>query len=272
MFDAAAAAPLSLMQDPAFALALRACGQQPLHLPCGLMVLQQRIAGLRVAMLPRAEPPADLAAQLRSAGLHRVPLILSPPQPSPIQNALRLRAPVEYALLDLTPSEAERRARLHAKWRNQLCRAEGAGLRISHTTLPPDPNHPLLLADAAQARTRRYAAWPAALTAAFAEVASTQTRLFTAWQGRKPLAHMLFLLHGRGATYHVGHICAKGKAANAHNLLLWQAANWLAKQGCNHLDLGPLHRAVPGLARFKLRSGTEVRQTGGSWLYWRPWR
>ncbi|SDF98851.1 GNAT family N-acetyltransferase [Sulfitobacter delicatus] len=271
MFDSAASAPASLMQDPAFAAALRLCGQHPRHLPCGLMVLQRQFLGLQVAMLPRAEPPADLAAQLRAVGLHRAPLILSPPHPCPMPPALRLRKPQSIAILDLTPPKSERRAALHPKWRNQLRRAEEAGLRVTHAPLPPDPNHPLLLADAAQARRRRYATWPAALTAAFANTAPAQTRLFTAKRGRKPVAHMLFLRHGRGATYHIGHICTEGKTAHAHNLLLWQAANWLADQGHSHLDLGPLHPATPGLSRFKLRCGAKPQETGGSYLYWRPW-
>lgn len=81
---------------------------------------------------------------------------------------------------------------------------------------------------------------------------------------------MLFLRHGRGATYHIGHICPEGKSLCAHNLLLWQAANWLAACGHDWLDLGPLYAAAPGLWRFKLRTGARVQKTGGSWLYWRP--
>ncbi|MDG1170769.1 MAG: GNAT family N-acetyltransferase, partial [Sulfitobacter sp.] len=67
MFDEAALPPHShaLMQDPAFARALRFCGQRPIVLPSGLMLLQQRLAGVPVLMLPRAAPPPDLRAQLR---------------------------------------------------------------------------------------------------------------------------------------------------------------------------------------------------------------
>ncbi|MEX3315259.1 GNAT family N-acetyltransferase [Sulfitobacter sp. PS-8MA] len=270
MIDATAPTAGSLLQDVAFATALRACGQRPLRLPGGLILLQRRILGLRVAMLPRARPPPDLWAQLRAVGLHRVPLILSPPDPCALPPALRLRAPQTCAVLDLTPSPDARRAALHGKWRNQLRRAERAGLRVTHAPLPPDPNHPLLLAEAAQARARRYASWPPRLTAAFARVAPGQTRLFTAWQGRRPVAHMLFLCYGRGATYHIGHSCRDGKACHAHNLLLWRGANWLAERGHCQLDLGPLHPRTPGLSRFKLRSGAQPRATGGSWLYWRP--
>lgn len=270
MFDAVASAPSSLMQDAAFASALRLCGQEPLHLPGGLLVLRRRLFGMPLAMLPRAAPPVDLAAQLRAAGLQAVPLILSPPAPCAMPPSVRLRGSQSCTVLDLTPSQPARRATLHVKWRNQLCRAEEAGLRVSHAPLPPDPNHPLLLAEAAQARARRYAAWPVALNIAFARAAPDQTRLFTARRGRKTVAHMLFLLHSSGATYHIGHICPEGKAANAHNLLLWQGANWLAERGHRQLDLGPLDARAPGLSRFKLRTGAQAQCTGGSWLYWQP--
>lgn len=260
----------SLLQDPAFGAALRRCGQRPVILPGGLLLLYRRVLGMPLAMLPRCPPPPDLEAQLAAVGLHRVPLLLSPERPVALPRALRLRGPRPIATLDLCGSETQRRAALHPKWRNQLRRAEAAGLHIRHAPLPADPNHPLLLAEAAQARQRGYTIWPRALTAAFAGAAPDQTRLFTAHAGRHPVAHMLFLRHGSGATYHIGHIDAAGKAACAHNLLLWRAANWLAEQGHLRLDLGPLSSRTPGLNRFKLRGGAAVAETGGTWLRWRP--
>jgi hypothetical protein len=270
MLDATYQPPQSLLQNPTFAAALQACGQRPVILPCGLLVLYRRVFGLPLAMLPRCKPPPDLGAQLAEVGLQRVPLLLSPERPMSLRHALRLRGPRRIASLDLTPSEPQRRARLHPKWRNQLVRAEAARLRVSHAPLPADPHHPLLLADAAQARQRGYAAWPRALTAAFAAAAPDQTRLFTAFQGRQPVAHMLFLRHGEATTYHIGHISEAGKALCAHNLLLWTAANWLADQGHLRLDLGALCSRAPGLDRFKCRTGASVQETGGTWLRWRP--
>ena len=260
----------SLLQDPAFARALRLCGQQPLHLPCGLMVLQRRIAGLRVVMLPRAAPPPDLMDQLAALGLRRCPVILSPEVPCPLPRCLRLARSRDIAVLPLAGSETERRHLLHPKWRNQLKRAEAAGLTVTHGPLPPDPEGAVLARETLQARARGYANWPAPLTAAFAAAAPAQTHLFRASHAGQPVAHMLFLTHGQTATYHLGHTSAEGRSCCAHNLLLWQAGLHLGQQGITHLHLGLLDRRTPGLDRFKLRSGAIRQPTGGTHLLWHP--
>ena len=196
MFDAAPTHDTALMQDPAFASALRLCGQSPIILPSGLMVLYRRILGVPMAMLPRAVPPPDLDDQLFAHNLHRTPMILSPDSPCALPLALRLRRPQHLARWDLQTDDDVARAALHPKWRNQLRRSEGTGLRISDGPFPAKPDHPLLMLETAQAQNRRYANWPAGLTAAFAQAAPHQTRLFTAYHRGTPVAYMLFLLHG----------------------------------------------------------------------------
>lgn len=270
MFDAAPAPDTPLMQDPAFAAALRLCGQTPVILPSGAMMLRRRVLGMTVAMLPRAVPPDDLEDQLYLRGLHRIPLILSPERPCTLPRALRLRGPQSIARWDLEFDADKARAALHPKWRNQLKRAEAAGLRVSETSFPSTPDHPLLRADTAQSRLRGYTNWPAPLTSAFATMAPDQTRLFTAFQRGTPVAHMLFLRHELRATYHIGHTTDAGKAGSAHNLLLWRAARWLVQRGVAALDLGLIDPRTPGLNRFKLRTGARVVQTGGTWLRWHP--
>lgn len=270
MFDDCAAPDRPLMQDPAFASALRLCGQEPVILPSGAMIVHRRVLGVTIAMMPRAVPPVDLADQLRHVGLHRAPLILSPERPCTLPRAIRLNAPQNLAQVDLHRDAEVARAALHPKWRNQLKRAEAAGLRVSHDPMDPDPDHPLLRLETAQARARRYANWPGDLTAAFAAAAPDQTRLFIAYDSGAPVAHMLFLRHGARATYHIGHITAAGKAVWAHNLLMWQALRWLAGQGHTTLDLGLIDPRTPDLNRFKLRTGAVTAQTGGTWLRWHP--
>ena len=269
MFDAS---PLpethALQQDPAFLAALRACGQTPVELPGGLLVPRRRLAGIQLAMLPRALPPEDLTAQLAAVGLHRLPLILSPERPCRMPRALRICAPRPTTVIDLTPDETTRRALLHPKWRNQLCRAEDGPLHVAHGPFRPDD--PLLGLEAAQARDRGYASWPPPLTAAFARAAPHQTRLFTARLKGTPVAHMLFLTHGNRATYHIGHTTEAGRRENAHNLLLWRACSWLALHGHVSLDTGLMQPTVPGLDRFKLRAGAKPQMMGGTWLRWRP--
>lgn len=270
MFDTGHGPDTPLMQDPAFAAALRRCGQFPVTLPSGLMLLHRRVLDAPIMMLPRAAPPADLDAQLRAQNLHRIPLILSPERPCTLPRALELRSPQMIAQLDLHPEMATARAALHPKWRNQLRRAEAAGLRVSHCPLPADPNHPLLHSEAAQALKRGYTNWPVPLTVAFASITPSQTRLFVAHLNGSPIAHMLFLRHRARATYHIGHITQIGKVNCAHNLLFWQASRWLATQGHRSLDLGVIDPRTPGLNRFKLRTGAMVEKTGGTWLRWCP--
>ncbi|UWR27834.1 GNAT family N-acetyltransferase [Sulfitobacter sp. S223] len=267
MFDTSP--PLSdhpLMQDRAFADALRLCGKVPVVLPSGLMLLSRRLMGMPVLMLPRAAPPRDLGTQLAQAGLHRHPVILSPETQCKMPRALPL-SPVRSLLeVNLSQPSPVRRAALHQKWRHQLGQAEAGALRILHRPLAPD--HHLLEIEAKQARARRYQNWPSPLTAAFAQAAPEQTHLFTALLRGHPVAHMLFLTHGIRATYHIGHNSDAGRAAQAHNLLLWQAMQTLSRCGITRLDLGP--ETTPQIDRFKHRAGARPRSTGGTWLRWTP--
>ncbi|AXI46221.1 GNAT family N-acetyltransferase [Sulfitobacter sp. SK012] len=269
MFDATPATPgHALHQDPSFAAALSLCGQAPVTLPGGLILLHRKLAGIPVAMLPRADPPPDLLAQLKDVGLSRIPLILSPERPLGHMRALRLRKGISTAIIDLQQSDTVRRAALHQKWRNQLCRAEASLLRVTSASLKPD--HILLSLNEDQARKRGYANWPAPLTAAFASTAPDQTRLFTASLNGTKVAHMLFLRHGHRATYHIGHSTQQGRAHHAHNLLLWTASCWLAVRGSTSLDLGLLNDSTPSHTRFKLRAGARPQLMGGTWLRWHP--
>jgi lipid II:glycine glycyltransferase (peptidoglycan interpeptide bridge formation enzyme) len=85
--------------------------------------------------------------------------------------------------------------------------------------------------------------------------------------GRDRVAAMMFLLHGRAATYQVGWSNEQGRQLNAHNLLLWQAIEALQLRGIQQLDLGGVNTArSAGIARFKIGTGGEVRQLAGTYL------
>ncbi|KIN61269.1 hypothetical protein Z945_2259 [Sulfitobacter noctilucae] len=270
MFDVARLPDRALMQDPAFARALQLCGQEPLHLPCGLMLLQRRIAGVRVLMLPRAIPPPDLPNQLAAISLQRCPVILSPDTPCALPRSLPVLQPREVCVLSLTGSKAGSRARMHPKWRNQLRRAETFDLTVTRTPLEANPDGEVLALESNQAKQRGYANWPPPLTAAFAAAAPAQTHVFRASHAGRSIAHMVFFTHGTAATYHLGHITTQGRRFCAHNLLLWRAGQYLAHEGYRELHLGVLDNRTPGLDRFKLRSGGLRRNTGGTHLYWAP--
>lgn len=265
MFDAPQPQCHALLQDPAFAAALHLCGESPVTLASGHILLNRRVLGLPFLMLPRATPPVDLHDQLRAQNLHRRPLILSPESPCKPRGAVPISGPHTLLHLDLT---TDLRANLHPKWRNQLRHAEASALRVRHSHLKP--GHPLLKAEETQAKTNRYQNWPRALTTAFATVAQAQTHLFTATLRGHEIAHMLFLSHGHRATYHIGHTSAAGRAHHAHNLTLFAAMTHLARHGHITLDLGVAHPKTPTLTRFKQRTGARLHATGGTWLRYAP--
>ncbi|WP_037969985.1 GNAT family N-acetyltransferase [Sulfitobacter noctilucicola] len=268
MLDHASTPHTPLMQDPAFVQALRMCGQKPVTLPGGLTILQRRFAGLRVVMLPRASPPADLTAQLRHVGLHRSLIVLSPELPCRLGRSLRVMKPRTLSVLPLSGCAKSRRDALHPKWRNQLVRAEGHHLTVTRNRLDPDPKGMVLKLETAQSAARGYLNWPVALTSAFALTAPDQTHVFAASHRGESVAHMVFLTHGQSATYHIGHITNEGRHLCAHNLLLWRAASHFARSNVRDIDLGVLDGRTPGLDRFKRRAGGQPRRTGGTHLVW----
>lgn len=268
MFDMAANPDTSLMQSHDFADALRLCGQDPVILPDGALVLHRRVMGVSVVMLPRATPGAALSDHLRQVGLHRVPLILSP-ETFTRKHGLRLRKPARAAQIDLRIPQSIRFAGLHQKWRNQLRHAQNSDLTVVRAPMLPDATLPDL--DAAQGQKQGYRNWPVGLTRAFAQVAPKKCQVFTAKLKGQTVAQMLFLLHGTTrATYHIGHTTTLGRLHHAHNLILWTAQNWLSDRGIGRLDLGLLDPKTPNLNRFKLRSGAHAFNLGGTWLRWSP--
>jgi hypothetical protein len=269
-----------LQQSAEFAAALRLAGQTPLVLDRlkNTLVLHRRLRGIPVAMVNRAHiaKPLRLLEMLQEEGLHRTPVILSPDNQVPDlarHGAVPLMSPARTAQWDLNIDQDARRAGLHQKWRNRLNHAERQGLRVTRQNMPGDANHWLLTADVLQQQAKGYKSWPAALTLAYAQANTGQAKLFQAFDGNEPVAAMLILRHGRGATYHISHATVRGKQLSAHNLLLWEAASWLSAKGCEQLELGVINTEdAPGLARFKLGTGARLHSLGGTWGYWPPAR
>ena len=267
---------LPLQQHPRFGAALARIGRPPL-IVSGLTVLRRRFAGLPVAMLTRFDPGQgemlpDIVAR---AGLGAWPLVLAPdgpfPASAPLGSGPRV-APVTVAELDLgAPLDALRR-NLSGKWRNRLKAAEASGLSVSDRPMPLDPDHWLLRADTTQGRQRGYRNWPVPLTLAYATAHPGKARLFTARDRTgEEIAAMLFLRHGKVATYHLGHSTETGRDLAAHNLLMWTAIERLARAGCTRLDLGLANgEDAAGLLHFKLGTGARLRPLGGTWGWWPP--
>ncbi|MEP2715760.1 GNAT family N-acetyltransferase [Pseudophaeobacter sp.] len=268
-----------LQQTPEFQRALSACGQATTVLPelNHTLVTKRRFwGGVELAMINRAplSCPRHLTEALHANGLSRTPFILSPDRPTPnlgTIGALPLICPASTAVLDLTKSRPQRLAGLHQKWRNRLNRARENQLRVSRQNMPLDANHWLFSADLAQQQQRGYRSWPIGLTLAYAKANPGQAKLFQAFEGKEPLAAILILRHGNTATYHISHSTQRGKQLSAHNLLIWEASNWLVSKGCLQLDLGLINtEEAPGLARFKLGTGARLVKLGGTWALWPP--
>ncbi len=237
----------------------------------------------RAALLSRGPVWAELVPpSVRRGGVlsllerlkqdHRI--VAATPEPcdgaDPLDGSGWLKAvtPCHLARLELSGDAAEMRARQHGKWRNRLVRAEGAGLEVRQAPMPENPGHWLLMREAEQACARRYRRLPPTFTAAWVQQGGKKSaRLFTAERDGETVAAMLFLLHGQSATYHVGWSGPEGRRVGAHNLLLWNAQNWLAARGMRQLDLDLIDtRNTPGIARFKLGSGADVVALGATRL------
>ena len=74
-------------------------------------------------------------------------------------------------------------------------------------------------------------------------------------RGHTVIASVLFLLHGRSATYQIGWTSEAGRKYCAHHLLLWQCRDILSRYGIDQLDLGGIHDHNEGLSRFKKGTG-----------------
>ncbi|MBK5921450.1 hypothetical protein CCR80_10460 [Rhodothalassium salexigens] len=207
----------------------------------------------------------------------------------------RVMTGVAPVRLDLAPEPEQLRAGLKGKWRNALKGAEAADLAVVEGGARASAYQWLLAREAAQRGLAGYLAPPVDMVEAFAKAeagakpgpkgggrargakrAKTSQRqpqatapvlTLTALDGRDKLAGQLFLVHGATATYHIGWSGEAGRAAGAHNLLLWRAMLALKARGVRWLDLGPVDTAAgAGIARFKLGTGAEPQVQVGSWL------
>ncbi|MBO9474619.1 GNAT family N-acetyltransferase [Shimia sp. R10_1] len=275
MFDACPEMPLTpLQQSDAYRKALALTQTRTSTLEDGTLILRRKLAGVSLAMLPRAQlSPETLPDLIRTARkrqhLGKDILILNPDTPSKWLGklgAVPIMTPQYIAELSLTENL---RAGLNQKWRNRLVFAERQGLRITRQNMTQKPDQWLLQNNQEQQRERGYSGWSDALTLAYAKANTGDAKLFTAFDGKTPVAAMLFLKHGRSATYHISYTTPEGRALSAHNLLMWQAMIWLGSKGVTHLDLGGVSTEhAAGLARFKLGTGAKLRRLGGTWIWW----
>ncbi|MGX9357135.1 GNAT family N-acetyltransferase [Roseobacteraceae bacterium S113] len=259
-----------LVQSHAFSAALTHLGRPPLRFALSkgrgeVQIIRRHVGPWRVGLVSRTDIPRDdLERVAAEAGC--VGMILNAETPAG-GHGVAWRSPTYVAELDIKAPLDVLRKGLRQKWRNRLNRADALGLKLSETALYADHGHWLLDMERAQARMRGYANWPSEITVAFAKTNKAQARLFEARQTGEVIAALLFLCHGSVATYHIGWTGGAGRGVGAHQALMWYAIARLQARGVERLDLGAIETdRAPGLARFKLGTGAQLRALGGTWL------
>lgn len=291
------AAGCALQQTWAYGEAMRALGGEPLRVrvrdrsgadvALAQFILRRWLGRPRLALAARGpvwltSPSealrAEALAAIRAAPLRAAPglgwpslSILAPEAESDgdvlaADGMTRAFTGVTVAELDLTRSSDALRSMMRPKWRNRLVAAERAPLETTVARPSFDSYVWLLRADEAQQAQRGYTALPPIFTSLYQQLGG-EVRLAVARRGERRLAAMLFLLHGRKASYHIGWSGEEGRRLGAHNLLLWRAMSALKREGVVALDLGGVDTgAGAGLARFKLGAGARAIRLPGSYL------
>jgi lipid II:glycine glycyltransferase (peptidoglycan interpeptide bridge formation enzyme) len=195
------------------------------------------------------------------------PDLTDPKHPS-MASLTRVLTGYSTVMLDLSQPLTALRAGLHPYWRNRLSTAERSGLKIAELA-HDSPELPRVLAEENRQRERkRFYALPLGFIEHYLEEGGAESALIlqASWQSR-PVAAMLFLIHGSSATYQLGWTNPQGRALNAHNLILWGAIERLQQRGIVKLDLGGVNtHDLPGMSRFKINTGGEVITYAGGYV------
>jgi hypothetical protein len=250
-------------QSEVYALAARAMGARAdwHDLGCARALVVERGRLRSVFRGPIWHPgadPQDCRRALRRLARWPGVTLATPEVPLHGLGLLPLVTPLHHAIWDLT---GDLRQGMAGKWRNRLVAAEA---RVTPSPGGAGTLDRLIRAEAAQRKARGYRSLSEGFTRALPPAA---LRLWE-WRthGRMGAA-MAFVLHGKGATYHLGWTSEAGRAVGAHGVMLARAAEALAAEGVRWLDLGAVDsEAAPGLARFKLGTGACLRQLGATLL------
>ena len=254
-----------LQQHPNFAACLKAAKRDVLELPEGL-ILRRRILGVPVCLASRGSD-ALIAKAAELPGIRLFTGETSVPERLTRHGFIPLLTPATVAEWDITPEPENLRKALHGKWRNQLRRAEETATKITRCTAPRNPANWIYLAEAAQAKALGYKGFPNWISAGWATLFPKDAILFEARFDSQIIAAMLFLCHGKAATYQTAFSTYEARRLNTHRALLWTAALHLRDRGITRLDLGQVEtEESAGLARFKLGTGAKARVLGGTWL------
>jgi hypothetical protein len=170
--------------------------------------------------------------------------------------------------LDLTPDESSLRRGLAGKWRNALVNAERHALTLDAANDETALDWLLERYEDLRRRRRFAADSPAMIRQVIDNLpARDDAVLLRAIIDDQPVAGILLIRHGRGATYLVGWTSPEGRRLNANHLLLWRGLLRLRAMGVTSLDLGGVDaERAPGVARFKLGLGGRAYRLAGAWI------
>jgi hypothetical protein len=195
---------------------------------------------------------------------------ITDPSDASVARLIRVMTGYSTMMIDLTRSGEQLRAELDARWRNRLGAAEKSGITIVNDEVAPEYVRWLLSAEQAQRAQKSFHGLPVAFVERYIQAGTTtkQTALILhAEHQQQRIAAMLFLLHGRVATYHIGWADQTGRETNAHKLILWRAFEILRNKGITTLDMGGVNtHDLPGISRFKLGMGGTVVTFAGMFV------
>jgi hypothetical protein len=253
-----------LQQSAVYAAAARACGAQTRVIDLGPgQALAVERAGVRMVFRGPVwwAPtwPEDRRRAIRSLSRRIGVTLVTPEEPVTGFGLVPLVTPLHHAVWDLSD---DLRAGLDPRWRGHLAGAERRGLAVRQAGAGTLES--LLAADIVQRRLRGYRTLPASFTQALDPAA---LRLWE-WRHDGGMgAAMCLVRHGATASYHLSWAGPAARGRSVHQAMLWQAALALRQEGVRWLDLGSVDsEAAPGLARFKLGTGAELRRLGPTLL------
>lgn len=190
--------------------------------------------------------------------------------PAETRGMSRVMTGYSTVLLDLTQALSTLKAQLEGKWRNRLNKVLANVKLQVHVQASLKRCDWLLGQELAQREAKKFHGLPTDFVKAYIACAADHRQAFVvayAELGKNTVGGMLFLIHGRVASYHVGWSDEEGRRLNAHNALLWQAMAYLKDMGIEVLDLGGINtHDLPGISRFKLGAGGQPITLAGTYF------
>jgi len=240
-------------------LSIASCTRGPVWAPGVGVAQRQQVYGLLRKSLP----------------LSRVKVVLFSPdvalnEADELSGLARVMTGYSTVLLDLTKPLSTLKTELDGKWRNRLVKVLGHE-KIRFHVLPSRKRCDWLLGkEIDQREAKKFHGLPVEFVRHYIDASSDPAQAFAvayAELGKNTIAAMLFLVHGRVASYHMGWADTEGRQLNAHNALLWQAMTYFQDLQIEVLDLGGVNtHDLPGISRFKLGTGGSVLTLAGTYF------